>query len=75
MENTTGPNAGGADVIKQQPYLHTASGDLGLPINQSATSPITGRNKISYNQAVADDGRRPSGTRPRATTLIAKSRR
>jgi hypothetical protein len=30
---------------------------------------------MSSSQAVAEDGRRPSGTRPRATTLIAKSRR
>lgn len=36
---------------------------------------MIGRNKISNSQAVADDGRRPSGTKPRATILIPRSRR
>ena len=47
-------------------------GTCGLPINQNISRPKPGRKKISSSQAIADDGRCRSGTRPSAITLIAK---
>ena len=48
-------------------------GTCELPINKKMARPTTGTEKISSSQAIADDGRRPSGTSPRRTRLIRKS--
>jgi hypothetical protein len=48
-------------------------GTYGLPINKNNNNPIPGRKKINNNHAIADDGRRRSGTNPNATTLITNN--
>ena len=45
-------------------------GTWGLPINKKTSRPNTGTKKINSSQAMAEDGRRRSGTSPRTTTLI-----
>ena len=47
-------------------------GTNGLPSSRNNNNPIPGRKKINNNHAIADDGRRRSGTNPKATTLITK---
>ena len=49
-------------------------GTYGLPINKKNSRPNTGTKKISNSQAMAEPGRRCSGTSPRATRLIAMMR-
>ena len=47
-------------------------GTYGLPSSKNNNNPIPGKKKINNNHAIADDGRRRSGTNPNATTLITK---
>ena len=43
-------------------------GTYGLPNSRNSNNPMPGRKKINNNHAIADDGRRRSGTNPKATT-------
>ena len=45
-------------------------GTNGLPSSRNNNNPIPGTKKINNNHAIADDGRRRSGTNPRTMRLI-----